>query len=248
MRRLLLLFLVFLGCGGGGHAVTQTGNPSQVSLYFERNDSLMDTAATVISVTRAATVDTTTPGGGEHKLPTVDSIEIIRAEIVVSEVLLAGTDSLVFEQVEPYVLSLTDYGRQEVDSAESISGYIYDSLFIGVASLPETSTTAPHLAGNSIYIELRLFIADTIFVDTIVDNYAFTLPLVLTPPLEVNNKSSSALLIGVDVAHWFWDEDEWINTIHETEAEAISDIRDAIEDSFEGDEEDEDDWDEDEED
>lgn len=243
-RGLLLIFIVLLvySCGGGDVAVTQTGNPSQVSLYTQVGSKKAQN--TTVTAKRTVRDD-------DEEKEEVTAITITSAKIVVDEVVLQGDDEddLIFQGDSAYVINVAlDSSRQLIDSMVDTSGSVFTSAKLHLTPLSDSDAKVE----DSLLIENSIVITGVVtYVDgsrkifTFTSDYDEPLNIELDTPFVVNNKGTSALFITLDVGTWFQNDDGEL--FDPFDDEIYEEIEDDILDGIYGSEEDEDDWDDDDE-
>lgn len=230
MRRVVLLgvLALLLSSCGGDVAVTQTGNPSQVSLYTQVGSK----NATPVVVSKSRSDDT------------IRSLTITSAHIVVEEVALLGDgeDELSFKGDRPYVINIAlDSSRQLIDSIIDTAGSVFTKASLFLAPLEAEDV----IAGEEALVEKSILISGYVDDDT-TRRFTFTsdmeteLLIPLPTALVVNGKGTSAFFLTLDVGSWFLDEDGEI--IDPFDGDFIEDIEKAILEGIYGTEEDEDEW------
>lgn len=241
---LLLLFLLLVSCGGGNVAVTQTGNPSQVSLYTQLGGK-KDSSLVAVSQRQFREED------DDDEDEEITSITFTAAKIVVEEVELIGQKGeLSFHGEKPYIINIAlDSSRQVVDSIEGKIGYTYESAELFLSPLDEdkdcVSVDDTGLVGYSIFVAGYVN-------DNPLDTFTFksdiekVMPLELDAPFVVNQKGTSALFINLDIRRWFQDDDGEL--FNPKDDDFHDDIEEMIDEGIFGSEEDEDDWDDEDED
>lgn len=233
----VVAILLVYSCGGGDVAVTQTGNPSQVSLYTQVGGKKAQNL-TVVSKRSLRDDD-----------EDITSITIQSAYIVVEEVVLLGDDGdeLSFHGDAPYVINVAlDSTRQLVDSIVDTSGASYHSASLFLTPLEaEDASEADTVVGHSIVIS-GYANGDTAKDFTFYSDSLHLLEIPFETPFVVNNKGTSALFITLDVGSWFQDDDGEL--LDPFDDDFHGDIQDAIIEGIYGTEEDEDDWDDEEDD
>ncbi len=242
MKRSLLLLAVLLsilGCGAPTTdvAITQTGNPSQVSLAFTVGSN-----AQAITPTETIRRKITTREDVE-----INTITITSAELVVNKVVLTGdTSTLTFHKEPPYIVNVAlDSSRVVLDSIAVEVGTMFDSVELTISS----AATSTILNNQSIGIK-------GFTTDNSADAFTFTteMPLnkkiALSNPLVVSDKLPNRIVMLLDISKWFIDdEDGYINPHDEDATEEIEElITESIEKSIDGEEDHEDDEDDEDED
>lgn len=236
MRKLLTVFwgallLFIFSCGGDGVAVTQTGNPSQVSLY------------TQVGSKKATTVTATRDGQGSDD---VSSITITSAKIVVEEVELSGDHGeLAFDKEEPYVIDIAlDSSRKIIDSINGTSGKVYTTARLTLVPLDEKYKGKDSLlAGMSIFIT-GFVNGDSSRTFNFESDMETELIIPLDKPFTINNKGTSVLFLTLDVGSWFQDDEGELYDPFDDDFQ--DEIEESILEGIYGSEEDEDDWEDDE--
>lgn len=234
----ILLLLWIYSCGGGGDvAVTQTGNPSQVSLYTQVGTK--KTQNLTVTAKRSARED--------EDEEDISSVTITSARIVVEKVSLVGDDGveLTFHNDSPYVINVAlDSSKQLIDSIVDTSGHEYHSasLFLTPLTKDEAHISDTALVGHSIVIN-GFVNNDSSRVFSFESDSVHLLNIPFEMPFVVNNKGTSVLFITLDVGTWFQDDDGDI--LDPFDDDFKEDIEKEILKGIYGSEEDEDDWDDD---
>lgn len=235
MTTLLFAVLFFLvGCGSAPTdvAITQTGNPSIVTLGV----SVADPAATAIRSVREETV-------AEEEDPEITSLTITSAELMVAAVVLAGPDTTVeFRKVPPYLVNVALEGSRVVlDSLLVPTGTVFDSMTLIIA--PDESSN--QLSGKSIAIKgyVNGDMSQTFQFDS---ELAIPKSVALTTPLVVTENVPNRITVKLAVTNWFIDSDG--DYIDPNDSDFKEDIEESILEAIYGEEDhDEEDDDDDEE-
>lgn len=249
MTTLLFAVLLFLvGCGSAPTdvAITQTGNPSIVTLGVSVGE------APATSTTRSVPGDEI-PEETEEVIdesedseidePEITSLTITSAELMVAAVVLTGPDTTVeFRKIPPYLVNVAlDSSRVVLDSLLIPTGTQFDSMTLIIA--PDESSY--QLEGNS--IKIQGYVNGNSAVPFLFDS-KLSIPrrVALTTPLVVSETLPNRITVKLDVKHWFLDGDG--NYIDPDDDEFKEDIEDSILEAIYGEEDhDEDDEDEEEE-
>lgn len=188
-----IALLLFGSCGSSPDvAVTETGNPTQISLSYR--------------------ADTLTGGLPKcaAKRSAVSAVTVTKAVIVVVEVALESStrlDSLLFESERPYLLDL-DLGGQSIllDTMSVVGGGVYDELEIAVEQLEDAALHGldPHLQGRSMRIEgycsgdsLQTFVFESQLDMDIVSSFEV--------PVDLADGADHNVIIELDMSTWFTD-------------------------------------------
>ncbi len=232
MKNLLLLCMIaiigsiVIGCSSSPNvAITQTGNPSQVSLVFAVGDT---TTATSV---RSALQPKTIRGDGE-----ITSITFTSAKLIVHSVELIGDDEeLLFAQSEPYTIDVAfDSTRVKIDSMNADSGTVFDSVLLNIAPIIED--------GSSIVIT-GYTNDNTIETFEFNSSLEITKRIQLATPLVVNSATANNVKLLLDISSWFKNSDGELIDPHDTE-DVQEEIEETIYESIYGDDDHEEDDDE----
>jgi hypothetical protein len=185
--------LLFIACSrDNGVAVTQTGNPTQVSLLFKADTT---TTAPVVPLAK--------------KMAT--NLLIHRAYLVVYRVEMEpvdGTEFVLFKGPHPYVIELLpNGGKGLIDSVHVPGNNSYESIKIEFGPLNDTSSTSlipEGLIGNSIFVEGSIG-TDTLTPFTFKSKMSESLEYEIDSTLVLPALNSAQVLVKVRVFDWFRD-------------------------------------------
>lgn len=239
----VLLFLVGCGSAPTDVAITQTGNPSIVTLGVSLGEAPAKSAAVTSRGDDA--VDNGSDDSGDddtpYEEPEITSLTITSAELMVDAVVLTGpAASVEFRKIPPYLINVAfDSSRVVLDSLAIPTGTVFDSM---------TLVITPDL--NSNLLEDKSIKITGYTNNNSEDSFIFTSQLsiekrvALTSPLIVSETLPNRITVKLDVNSWFLDSDT--NYIDPNDDEFAEDIEETILESIYG-EEDHDDEDEEEE-
>ena len=195
MKHLISLcgILLLLACSTNNNvAVTQTGNPTQVSLSIKADTT--QTPATFALRKRMGT-----------------NFVITRAYMVVYKVEMEpidGTEFVLFRGNNPYIIELLPNGEKGIIDSVNISGdNSYQSIEIEFGPLNDTLSTPAvpdSLKGRSVFVE-GFFGTDSLIPFTYSSKKAESLELEFDSTLVVPLSNSAEILVKVRVFDWFRD-------------------------------------------
>ncbi len=185
--------MVILCCSSGTDvAVTQTGNPTKISLIFKA-----ETTQNVMKKAKAATF--------------ISSLKILNAYIVIQKVEMEpyddDDDRVLFKGSQPYIIDLlSDTGSIFIDSAFADSGNRYKEFTIHVAPVDESVSSVKYpdslLKANSIVIRgysnndsLQPFV----FTSSIEDKFYYESDSVIT----ITGIKMTNILVSFKIYQWF---------------------------------------------
>jgi len=218
-----VLFLFLAGCGAPEQvAITQTGNPSQVTMAF--------------AIGKGGTVPAPIQiRSGREFEGEVTSITITAAQIAVQEITLHGKDgALLFRRKPPYVVNLAlDSSLVVLDSASAEAGRVFDSVSLMIG----TDGDATVLGGKSIVI--RGFVnGDSSKSFEFMSNMSILKEFSLTEPFIVNSSRTNRVKMNLDISNWFKSSEGELKD--PTDEDAQEEIEESIEESIYGETENED--------
>ncbi|MBD3239649.1 MAG: hypothetical protein GF331_03620 [Chitinivibrionales bacterium] len=195
LQRMVLAFLlvVMLACSGSDDvAITQTGNPTNVSLVMQ-----VDTTRSALPKRLGATA--------------VSQVTITAVRIVVREVEFrsATADSLTSEHESPYLLDLDLGGQSTVfDTLMVVNGSVYDSaeVDIGPLTIEDSALYAANPSMRDISVWVHGYLngtPDSIF--TFTSALWAEQALAFSTPLDLSQPGSTSVLFTIRAGSWFID-------------------------------------------
>jgi hypothetical protein len=191
--RTTVLFFIIGSCSQSTDvAVTETGNPTKVSLSYRVADSRIGLQKNAAGIN------------------TIQSVTILRTVLVIVEAALESSsemDRLSFESDDSYLLDLDMSGITiPLDSLVVTNDGLYDELELSIDALedPALSTQYPQMANKSILIQ-GYCDGDTLQTFVFTSELSAEISRSFNPPITLGNAYNHNLIITIDTHAWFTD-------------------------------------------